>query len=126
MAERRLLVAAAGLAVGLLLAGCAGDDPAGMTSGFTEHNPDGLHGAVLAEQYVVPDLRLTATDGAAYSLTEDTTAPVTLVFFGYTHCPDICSIVMADIASALNRLEPEQREQVDAAVEARRERDVDG
>ena len=26
---------------------------------------------------------------------------VTLVFFGYTHCPDICNVVLANIASAL-------------------------
>ena len=26
---------------------------------------------------------------------------MTLVFFGYTHCPDICNVVLANIASAL-------------------------
>jgi protein SCO1/2 len=31
---------------------------------------------------------------------------VTLVFFGYTNCPDVCGLVMADIATALSRLEP--------------------
>ena len=34
------------------------------------------------------------------------TAPVTLVFFGYTHCPDICNVVLANIASALRGAEP--------------------
>ena len=97
----------------VLLAGCGGAEPAATTSGFVEHNPDGLHGAALAEQYVVPDVTLTATDGSAYSMVEDTDAPLTLVFFGYTQCPDICSIVMADIASALARLDPGDRERVD-------------
>ena len=31
----------------------------------------------------------------------DAAEDVTLVFFGYTHCPDICNVVLANIASAL-------------------------
>ena len=34
-----------------------------------------------------------------------TDKPLTLVFFGYTHCPDICHVVMANLASALRRLD---------------------
>ncbi|HLN76497.1 MAG TPA: SCO family protein [Nocardioidaceae bacterium] len=97
----------------IVLAGCGGSDPARLTSGVTDNNPDGMHGAVLAKQYVVPDVTLTATDGTPYSLTKDTTAPLTLVFFGYTHCPDICQVVMADIASAMTRLDPGDRKKVD-------------
>ncbi len=112
---RRLAGLLAGLA--LALTACGGQSNGDqLTSGFSEENPDGMHGAVLADEYVVPDATLTATDGSDFSLTEDTTAPVTLVFFGYTHCPDICSIVMADIASAISRLEPEQQEQVDVLL----------
>jgi protein SCO1/2 len=95
------------------LAGCGGSDPAATTAGFVEHNSDGMHGAVLTDPYAMPEVTLTATDGSDYSLTEDTTAPLTLVFFGYTHCPDICQIVMADIASAVARLADDQQEQVD-------------
>jgi protein SCO1/2 len=98
------------------LTGCGGADSAGTTSGFTESNPDGMHGAVLTEQYVVPEVSLTATDGSDYSLTKDTKAPLTLVFFGYTHCPDICQIVMADIASALARLDADDRSKVDVLL----------
>jgi protein SCO1 len=99
-----------------VVAGCGGPEPPATTSGFTESNPDGMHGAVLTEQYVVPEVTLTATDGSDFSLTEDTTAQITLVFFGYTHCPDICQIVMADIASALTRLDEEHRDQVDVLL----------
>ena len=76
------------------------------------HHDDGMNGAVLKEQYILPELTLTATDGAPYSLTGDTTGPLTLVFFGYTHCPDICAAVMSDIASAMTRLDESDREQV--------------
>ena len=110
--------AAAGLAALTLavLAGCGPQESAQPASGFTESNPDGMHGAVLSEQYVVPETTLTATDGSDYSLTADTTAPLTLVFFGYTRCPDICQIVMADMASALTRLDKEDRSKVDVLL----------
>jgi protein SCO1/2 len=36
-----------------------------------------------------------------------------LVFFGYTHCPDTCQLVMANITSALTRLDDGQRGLVD-------------
>ncbi|MEP7091590.1 MAG: SCO family protein, partial [Nocardioidaceae bacterium] len=39
-----------------------------------------------------------------YDLATDATKPLTLVFFGYTHCPDICQVVMANIAASLVRL----------------------
>jgi protein SCO1 len=116
-AERRRRAGAALAALALAaVAGCGGAEPTATTSGFTESNPDGMHGAVLTDQYVVPEATLTATDGSDFSLTEDTTAPITLVFFGYTHCPDICQIVMADIASALTRLDDEDRDQVDVLL----------
>ena len=57
--------------------------------------PEGeLRGAVLDTPYVVPPAPLTDTTGAAYSLTRDTDKPLTLVFFGYTRCPDICQVVL--------------------------------
>jgi protein SCO1/2 len=86
-----------------LLAGCGEDAPA----------EPGYHGAVLDQPYVVPETPLTDTGGASYSLADDTDKPLTLVFFGYTHCPDICQVVMASLASAMTRLDEREREQVD-------------
>jgi protein SCO1/2 len=108
----RPLVAAVALSAVLALTSCGQAEDPPLAAGVSASDDDGMNGALLTEQYVVPDASLTATDGSSYSLTEDTTKPLTLVFFGYTHCPDICQAVMADIASALARLEPSQREQV--------------
>ena len=98
---RRAVVAATLLAIGLL-AGCGGDEPDAE-----------FHGAVLEQQYVVPATPLTDTSGASYSLVDDTDKRLTLVFFGYTHCPDICQVVMSSLASALTRIDESEREQVD-------------
>ena len=67
----------------------------------------------LDPPFVVADTALEDTSGSSYSLTEDTDQPLTLVFFGYTHCPDICGQVMATLAGAMSRLPEADREQVD-------------
>jgi len=56
---------------------------------------------------------LTDTDGQPYSLVDDTDKPLTLVFFGYTNCPDICGVVMSNLGSAMTRLDASDRDRVD-------------
>ena len=94
-----------------LLAGCARveDGSAAIVVGGDE---DGYHGAVLTEPYDVPEVALVDTDSADYSLVRDVSTPLTLVFFGYTHCPDVCQMVMSTITSGLTRLSPDERAQV--------------
>jgi protein SCO1/2 len=89
------------LPLALLLGACGGGGDQQLT------------GAVLDQPYAVPDTALTDTDGAAYSLAADTDKRLTLVFFGYTHCPDICQVVMATLASAVTRLDDADRDNVD-------------
>ncbi|WP_183099120.1 SCO family protein [Nocardioides pelophilus] len=74
--------------------------------------PEEFTGARLDQSYAAPTVELTDTDGSPYSLAEDTDEPLTLVFFGYTHCPDLCPLVMNNIAAGLNRLDDDDREQV--------------
>lgn len=111
---RRTAAPALALAAALL-AGCAtgaGGDAGSPVSNVTVQDDDGLHGIVLPDPKVAPAIALEATDGSSYTLGEDTDEALTLVFFGYTKCPDICHLVMADIASALTRLEADERARV--------------
>jgi len=86
-----------------VLAGCGSGEP----------EVGDFNGAVLDEPYAVPDAELTDTGGEPFSLAADTDKPLTLVFFGYTHCPDICQTVMANVAAGLTRLDEAEREQVE-------------
>lgn len=93
-----------------LLAGCsAGASSRGASDG--EASPAALAGTVHAP-YEVPATPLTDTDGEPFSLARDTDADLTLVFFGYTRCPDICPAVTTTLAAAMNRLSDDQRDRV--------------
>jgi protein SCO1 len=76
-------------------------------------SPMELNGTPLDPPFEVSSTPLVDTDGAAYSLTEDTDKDLTLVFFGYTHCPDICGQVMATLAGTLARLDDAQKNDLD-------------
>ena len=76
-------------------------------------DPGELSGTVLDPPFAVSSTPLVDTDGEAFSLTDDTDKDLTLVFFGYTHCPDICGQVMATLAGTLTRLDDEQKDRLD-------------
>jgi protein SCO1/2 len=95
---RRTLGAAV---VALALTGCS-----------SAPDPSAFHGSKVPSPWQVPATSLTATTGPAYSFTKET-KPLTLVFFGYTNCPDVCSQEMADLTSALVRIPKDQRKDVD-------------
>jgi protein SCO1 len=98
----------------LVLAGCTGtEEPSSTAIITTTQNPGGYRGAVLDRPYQLPDVVLTDTSGRPFRLREDTRKPVTLVFFGYTHCPDVCNTVLADVAAALRRMDPAARAEVE-------------
>ena len=59
-------------------------------------NSSGLRGTELGAPVVKPDLVLTDTMGNPYDLKAATAGRLTLLYFGYTHCPDVCPTTMAD------------------------------
>lgn len=72
---------------------------------------DGYAGALLELPYTIPPITLTDTEGEPFTLAEDT-ADLDVVFFGYTNCPDVCQVVMGNIASAFVRLSDEDQKRV--------------
>jgi len=112
----RATIALGTLALVAGLTGCGGDD---VKAGD-------LHGSVVDPPFTVSKDALVDTDGDAYSLTESTDKRLTMVFFGYTNCPDICGLVMGNLASAMTRLDEKDRDQVDVVfVTTDPDRDTD-
>jgi protein SCO1 len=62
----------------------------------------------------LPKARFTLTDTSAapFDLWQQTQGYVTLLFFGYTHCPDLCPLHMANIAFALKQMPADVAEQI--------------
>ena len=115
MADRRRWAAACSTAALLTLAACGGTSTSddAVVSGFSESGDDGMHGAILTEPYTWPEATLVDTTGEDVELRAALEEPLTLVFFGYTQCPDICQAVMADLASATARLDESDAAAVD-------------
>jgi protein SCO1/2 len=72
----------------------------------------GWSGSVIAEPVPAPTVILTDTDGRHFDLGREALGRITLLFFGYTTCPDICPVHMGTLGSAFQELEPEVRDQI--------------
>jgi protein SCO1 len=51
-----------------------------------------------------PSGTLTADDGRPFNLRAGTRGIVTLLYFGYTHCPDLCPLTMSSTSVAMGML----------------------
>lgn len=59
---------------------------------------------VLDTPFKKPDLVLTDTHGKKFDLRAETKGRPTLIYFGYTNCPDVCPLTMSNIAVAKKQL----------------------
>jgi len=85
------------LRVGLLVLAAA---VIGCSSGPVDAEFEGL---VVDEPGLMPSVVLTDTVGRPFDLVANTAGTVRLVYFGYTRCPDICSIHLTQLADVLSR-----------------------
>lgn len=103
---KRLLALAALLM--LALVGCAsssGTPPTPSSSGLGDQAGSGPYqGMGLDPARPRPSFTLTDTSGKSFAFGQRTAGHPTLLYFGYTQCPDICPATMADIALALKKL----------------------
>ncbi len=88
----------------------------GPTPGVTDRessvsNPYGLEGVYLPQPQTKPEFTLTDTSGRPFDFQAETAGSLTLLYFGYTSCPDICPAHMATIAAALDSM-PTVRDRV--------------
>ncbi|MFD9077614.1 SCO family protein [Streptomyces erythrochromogenes] len=111
MRTTRVTVAALLAAAVLTLTAC-GTEPA-QNSGVTQISggQDAKKAAtVLDRPFNKPELVLTDTTGKPWNLREQTKGKPTLIYFGYTNCPDVCPLTMSNIAVAKKNLPKEDQD----------------
>ena len=88
------------------LIGCAGSGEQSTASN------DAFRGVPLVPAVARSDFTLTDTEGRAFHFAEQTAGRVTLLFFGYTNCPDICPVHLANLGQVLERFPQDVRRRV--------------
>ncbi|KIE24978.1 hypothetical protein LK08_21765 [Streptomyces sp. MUSC 125] len=112
-ARRAGVAVAVVAAAGFGLAACGGSSdsgPVAVVSGPTASARPGV--ITLDTPDVKPALTLTDQNGHRYDLVKQTAGHPTLLYFGYTHCPDVCPTTMADIAVAARGLPAAERQEL--------------
>jgi len=71
-----------------------------------------LRGSIIDTPVPKPDLTLTDTNGEVFDLRAETEGYLTLLFFGYTYCPDVCPVHMANLSAVFGDLIPEVRDRI--------------
>ncbi|MEW2123145.1 SCO family protein [Streptomyces sp. NBC_00708] len=105
MVKKIVPAAALVVAAALTLSACGGSDndskkPIADVSMQTKTQA----ATVLDQPFTKPDLVLTDTHGKKYDLRKETEGRPTLIYFGYTNCPDVCPLIMSNIAVAKKSL----------------------
>jgi protein SCO1/2 len=99
-----LLVSACGSSGG---GSSGGSTPAPTQSELNDHTDPTYQGLGLTPPQPRPQFTLTDTSGRPFKFGAATAGKPTLLFFGYTKCPDVCPTTLADIAIGLKSV-PEQ------------------
>lgn len=98
----------------MLLAACGGSSsndgntPAGSSTGVAADAPCSSTsyycGAVPSKAIPKPDMTLTDTKGQPFNVAKDTQGELTLVYMGYTNCPDVCPTFMSQLGAVLKSM----------------------
>ncbi|MFG2084742.1 MULTISPECIES: SCO family protein [unclassified Spirillospora] len=107
-------LAAAVAAIAVTAAACGGTPADGVPAAAGASSPAAPSGTAVRLDRPLPKPGLTLTDdrGRPFDLVEQTAGRPTLVYFGYTHCPDVCPTTMADIANAVKKLPEADQERL--------------
>jgi protein SCO1/2 len=114
---RPLAALAATALVAVAAAGCASSSAATTTNtgndspGMVLINTSKYKGNIITPVRK-PSGTLTADNGKPFNLRADTKGVVALLYFGYTHCPDLCPLTMSNTAVALKLLPAADRAKV--------------
>ncbi|GAT84530.1 hypothetical protein STXM2123_5231 [Streptomyces sp. F-3] len=104
MRKKTFAVAALLAAVTMPLSACGSGEDSKKPVSVVSEDTSRKAATVLDTPFEKPDLVLTDTRGRTYDLRKETAGRPTLIYFGYTHCPDVCPLTMNNIAVAVKSL----------------------
>jgi protein SCO1/2 len=104
MRKKTLAVAALLAAATFTLSACGSDGDSGSAVAVVSQEAEQQAATVLDQPFTKPSLVLTDTQGKPYDLRKETAGRPTLIYFGYTNCPDVCPLTMNNIAVAKKQL----------------------
>lgn len=108
MRRSRLLIA---LALAGLLSACGASGSRGVAD--VSGSDSGLVGTEVSDVIARPALSLTDTSGQTYALQQRPAGELSVLYFGYTRCPDVCPTTMADLAAARRVLSAADRQHLE-------------
>ncbi|MET8285005.1 SCO family protein [Streptomyces sp. NPDC052287] len=113
MRKKTYATAALFAAAALTLSACgSGDDGNKPIADVSAEAGSERAATVLDQPFEKPDLVLTDTHGKKYDFLAETKGRPTLVYFGYTHCPDVCPTTMSNLAVAKKQLPEAERDKL--------------
>ncbi|RPI23873.1 MAG: SCO family protein, partial [Chloroflexota bacterium] len=75
---------------------------------YLKLKPYRYQGSLIEPPLAAADIRLTDQDGQPFTLSEQVDAggrrKVAVIFFGYTHCPDVCPTTLAEFNKIKSQL----------------------
>ncbi|MER5582758.1 SCO family protein [Streptomyces asoensis] len=104
MRKKTFAAAALLAAATLTLSACGTGDSGGSSVAAVSQDGKQQVVTVLDQPFTKPALTLTDTQGKSYDLRKETAGHPTLIYFGYTNCPDVCPLTMNNIAVAKKQL----------------------
>lgn len=111
--KKTMLAAALAAAAALTLSACGSEtDSAKQPVADVSMDTSDKAATVLDQPFTKPDLVLTDTHGKKFDLRERTKGKPTLIYFGYTNCPDVCPLTMSNIALAKRALPEADRDKL--------------
>jgi protein SCO1 len=98
---------------------------ASLGAGSETSDGSRYNGTLLDEPRERPDFKLVDTDGASFDFISETDGQLTILFFGYANCPDVCPITLATLAGALGAVRGVNPQVVFVSVDPERDSPAD-
>ncbi|QXC62546.1 SCO family protein [Aquihabitans sp. G128] len=98
--RRRVLGFGAAGAAALALGACSLDRGSSPDTDAEPEPKGDWSGTLLDPPFPKPDFTFTDVDGKPYPIVEKTKGKLTILFYGYTNCPDVCPITLNTLARA--------------------------